>query len=143
MSLQHIAEGGGIAEEVISTIRTAQAFGTQHTLAGIYDEHVEMANVLNAKAAIWNGGGMAAFYFFIYAAYALAFSFGTTLINEGHGELNYLFLATANLQAFLPVASAGQVVNVVLAILIGSLSLGLLAPEMQGMGYSLSMNFLS
>jgi len=48
----------------------------------------------------------------IYSAYALAFSFGTTLINEGH-------------------ANAGAVINVFLAILIGSFSLALLAPEMQ------------
>jgi ATP-binding cassette subfamily B (MDR/TAP) protein 1 len=86
LSLQHVAEGGGIAEEVISTVRTAQAFGTQKTLAGIYNEHIEKANAFDAKAAVWNGCGMAVFYFFIYAAYALAFSFGTTLINEGHGE---------------------------------------------------------
>lgn len=86
LSLQQVAEAGGMAEEVISTIRTAKAFGTQSTLAGIYDAHVERARILDTSAAIWNGGGMAAFYFFIYSAYALAFSFGTTLINEGHGE---------------------------------------------------------
>jgi ATP-binding cassette subfamily B (MDR/TAP) protein 1 len=86
-SLQQVAHGGGMAEEVLSTIRTAQAFGTQSTLAGLYNAHVENARILDAKAAVWNGCGMAVFYFFIYSAYALAFSFGTTLINEGHGEL--------------------------------------------------------
>jgi hypothetical protein len=43
----------------------------------------------------------------------LAFSFGTTLINQGH-------------------ADAGQIINVILAILIGSFSLALMAPELQG-----------
>ena len=43
----------------------------------------------------------------------LAFGFGTTLINQGH-------------------ADAGQIINVVLAILIGSFSLALMAPEAQG-----------
>jgi len=43
-----------------------------------------------------------------------AFSFGTTLINEGH-------------------ADAGQIINVIMAVLIGSFSLALLAPELQGM----------
>jgi ATP-binding cassette subfamily B (MDR/TAP) protein 1 len=43
----------------------------------------------------------------------IAFSFGTTLINSGH-------------------ATPGAVINVFMAILIGSFSLALLAPEMQG-----------
>jgi hypothetical protein len=49
-------------------------------------------------------------FYFIY----LAFSFGTTLINEGH-------------------ADAGQIINVIMAVLIGSFSLALMAPELQGM----------
>ena len=42
-----------------------------------------------------------------------AFSFGTTLINEGH-------------------ATPGEIINVIMAILIGSFSLALMAPELQG-----------
>ena len=42
-----------------------------------------------------------------------AFSFGTTLINQGH-------------------ANPGQIINVILAILIGSFSLAMMAPEVQG-----------
>jgi hypothetical protein len=42
-----------------------------------------------------------------------AFSFGTTLINEGR-------------------ANAGEIINVIMAILIGSFSLAMMAPEMQG-----------
>ena len=49
----------------------------------------------------------------ILAPHILAFSFGTTLINEGH-------------------ADAGQIINVILAVLIGSFSLALMAPEAQG-----------
>ncbi|KAH7885321.1 P-loop containing nucleoside triphosphate hydrolase protein [Phlebopus sp. FC_14] len=112
LSLKHVAEGGTVAEEVISTVRTAQAFGTQRVLSGLYDEHVDEARVVDGKAAIFHGGGLAIFFFVIYSAYALAFDFGTTLILEGY-------------------ADAGQVVNVFLAILIGSFSLALLAPEMQ------------
>ncbi|THH28698.1 hypothetical protein EUX98_g5479 [Antrodiella citrinella] len=111
-SLKHVATGGSLAEEVIATVRTAQAFGTQRVLADIYDDHADKAYAADLKAAAWNGGGLAVFFFIIYSAYALAFSFGTTLINEGH-------------------ATAGIVINVFLAILIGSFSLALLAPEMQ------------
>ncbi|KIJ64522.1 hypothetical protein HYDPIDRAFT_89952 [Hydnomerulius pinastri MD-312] len=112
LSLKHVAEGGTLAEEVISTVRTAQAFGTQKVLGRLYDNHISGAQAADGKAAIWHGGGLAIFFFVIYSAYALAFQFGTTLINEGY-------------------ANAGQVVNVFLAILIGSFSLALLAPEMQ------------
>jgi hypothetical protein len=49
-----------------------------------------------------------------------AFSFGTTLINQGH-------------------ADPGQIINVMIAILIGSFSLAMMAPEAQGK----SLSFLS
>ncbi|KAF5382598.1 hypothetical protein D9615_002908 [Tricholomella constricta] len=112
LSLKHVADGGSLAEEVISTVRTAQAFGTQHTLSDLYDVHIDQSRKVDLKAAVWHGGGLAVFFFVIYSAYALAFSFGTTLILSGH-------------------ATPGAVVNVFLAILIGSFSLALLAPEMQ------------
>ncbi|KAG1822804.1 P-loop containing nucleoside triphosphate hydrolase protein [Suillus subaureus] len=112
MSLNHVAEGGTLAEEVIATVRTAQAFGAQKFLSSLYDKHIDGSRIANSKGAIWQGGGLASFFFVIYSAYALAFDFGTTLINEG-------------------LANAGQVVNVFFAILIGSFSLALLAPEMQ------------
>ncbi|EIN12733.1 P-loop containing nucleoside triphosphate hydrolase protein [Punctularia strigosozonata HHB-11173 SS5] len=117
LSLKHVAEGGTVAEEVISTVRTAQAFGTQSILSGIYDKHVDNARTVDMKAAGWQGGGLAVFFFIIYSSYALAFDFGTTLINEHH-------------------ANAGQVVNVFFAILIGSFSLALLAPEMQAITHA-------
>jgi hypothetical protein len=50
----------------------------------------------------------------------LAFSFGTTLINQGR-------------------ADPGQIINVMIAILIGSFSLAMMAPEVQGK----SLSFLS
>ncbi|EIN12716.1 P-loop containing nucleoside triphosphate hydrolase protein [Punctularia strigosozonata HHB-11173 SS5] len=119
ISLKHIAEGGTLAEEVISNIRTAQAFGTQPILSSIYGEHVNNANKVELKDAAWQGGGVAVFFFIIYSSYALAFDFGTTLINEHH-------------------ANAGQVVNVSFAILIGSFSLAMLMPDMQAISYAQS-----
>lgn len=86
LSLQHIADGANLAEEVISTVRTAQAFGTQNILGGLYDIHVSKSLAVELKTAMWLGGGMGAFFFFMYAAYGLAFHFGTTLILQGHGK---------------------------------------------------------
>ncbi|KAH0586250.1 Leptomycin B resistance protein pmd1 [Termitomyces sp. J132] len=116
LSLKHIANGGSLAEEVISTVRTAQAFGTQHKLADLYDDHIDQSRKVDLKSAIWHGGGLAIFFFVIYASYALAFNFGTTLILQHH-------------------ASAGEIVNVFIAILIGSFSLAMLAPEMQAISH--------
>ena len=46
-------------QEVISTIRTAQAFGTQRTLSGLYNGHINKSLDVDMKAAVWHGGGLA------------------------------------------------------------------------------------
>ena len=66
-----MADSGTLAEEVISTIRTAQAFGTQNVLAGLYDEHMDESRRVNAKAAVWHAIGLAIMLFVTYASYAL------------------------------------------------------------------------
>jgi ATP-binding cassette subfamily B (MDR/TAP) protein 1 len=70
-SLKYIAESGSLAEEVISTIRTAQAFGTQKILSGLYDEHVEGSRRVGSRAAVFHSGALAVMFFVIYASYAL------------------------------------------------------------------------
>ena len=67
MSLQAIAEAGSLAEEVISTVRTAQAFGTQSTLSTLYNTHVLVAHKAEVKIAIAAGFGMGIFFFVIYS----------------------------------------------------------------------------
>lgn len=86
-SLKHVAEGGSIAEEVISTIRTSHAFGSQNTLRSLYHARVMDARTVDLKAAVWQGGALGVMFFAIYASYALAFQFGTTLINSGEGTV--------------------------------------------------------
>ncbi|KAJ6532858.1 hypothetical protein DFH09DRAFT_1370129 [Mycena vulgaris] len=61
-SLEHVAEGETLAEETISTIRTAHAFGTQETLAALYDGFVKKARSVDIKAATLQGGGFGSFY---------------------------------------------------------------------------------
>lgn len=112
-SLTQVAESGTIAEEVISTIRTAHAFGTQKTLANLYDSHIKKSHTADSKAAIFQGMGNAAFFFVIYSAYGLAFNFGTTLLIHGHGGV-------------------GIIVNVFLAIMFASVSLAMLTGDMEG-----------
>jgi ATP-binding cassette, subfamily B (MDR/TAP), member 1 len=69
--LKHVADGGSLAEEVISTVRTAQAFGTQKVLAGMYNNHIALSRNADMTAAMWHGGGLAVFFFVIYGAYEL------------------------------------------------------------------------
>ena len=71
LSLKHLAEGGSLAEEVISTVRTAHAFGTQKTLGALYNQHVNESLKMNLRSSILQGAGSAAFFFVIYSAYAL------------------------------------------------------------------------
>ncbi|KAG8689205.1 GTPase-activating protein [Ceratobasidium sp. 395] len=109
LSLQAVSAGGGtLAEEVISTVRTAHAFGTQETLASRYDVFMNKAYTMDNKAALFQGCGLGIFFFVIYGAYGLAFNF----------------------------ADAGVVVNVFIAILIGSFSLAMLAPEQQAISHA-------
>ncbi len=71
LSLKHIAEGGSLAEEVVSTIRTAQAFGTQSVLASLYNIPIRKAFDGDCRSAISQGIGLAGFFFAMYSAYAL------------------------------------------------------------------------
>ncbi|KAI6035800.1 P-loop containing nucleoside triphosphate hydrolase protein [Pisolithus marmoratus] len=114
VALQCIAESGTIAEEVISTVRTAQAFGSQRVLGSLFNKKIDSIRPLNTKSAILHGCGMGVLFFIMYSAYALAFNFGTTLINDGH-------------------ATAGQVISVFMAILIGSFSLAIMVPDAEAL----------
>jgi ATP-binding cassette subfamily B (MDR/TAP) protein 1 len=108
--LDHIAQAGTIAEEVISSIRTVQAFGTQKILGKLYDEHITKSHDLDAKVSVIHSFGTSVLFFVIYAAYALAFSFGATLVLRGE-------------------ANIGIVINVLFSIVIGSSSLTMFAPQ--------------
>ncbi|KAM6491113.1 multidrug resistance protein 1, partial [Amanita muscaria] len=111
-SLQHVADGGNLAQEVFSSIRTAQAFGTQKILSALYDNHIDKSFQVAMKVPVYPTLAFGVIFFSIYGGYALAFSFGTTLINRGQ-------------------ASASVVINVVMAVLVGSFSLAMLPPELQ------------
>ena len=80
LSLKHVAEAGTVAEEVISTVRTAQAFGTQKTLSKLYDEHIDKSRQADLFSAIGHGGGIAAFFFIVYAVYALGMFYTYAII---------------------------------------------------------------
>ncbi|KAG6329765.1 hypothetical protein ID866_9324 [Astraeus odoratus] len=106
---QTVAESATLTEEVVSTIRTAHAFGLQKVLDGLFVKKMDKIRVADGWVAVWNGCSLAVFSFITKLA---AFDFGTALINEGH-------------------ATAGQVVNTFMAILLGSFSLTMVPPGLQ------------
>lgn len=81
-SLGAIAKAGTIAEEVISSIRTAQAFGAQKPLAYLFDTHIAKAVKVGSNGANVHALGLAAMFFVIYSGYALAFFFGGRLVGR-------------------------------------------------------------
>ncbi len=110
-SLTAVADGGSLAEEAISSIRTVHAFGMNKVLQGLFDQHIAKSRLFSVKGAIINAGGLGVMFFAIYAAYALAFYWGGVLITRSQ-------------------ADSGTVITVFLSILIGSFSMAMVAPEL-------------
>ncbi|EWC45624.1 hypothetical protein DRE_05185 [Drechslerella stenobrocha 248] len=107
-------KGGAVAEEVFSSIRNAVAFGTQSKLADQYEGYLFVAEKWGKKhksiLAFMLGGLMA----IIYLNYGLAFWQGSRFFIRGDAGLN-------------------DIVNVLMAIIIGAFSLGGVAPHVQAM----------
>ncbi|TIA91996.1 hypothetical protein E3P99_00799 [Wallemia hederae] len=114
-ALDHIAFAGTLAEEVISTIRTAKAFGSQLILGNLYDDQLLKARKVGYKSASANASGIAVMFFILYSSYSIAFCWGTTLILRGE-------------------ADTGKIVSVFMSILIGAFSLAMINPELQAIG---------
>lgn len=102
LELKCIAEGGNLAEEVLSTIRTAQAFSAQDTLSGLYTERVAKARDADLKNAVWQGAIFGIQAFVMFSIYAITFSFGTTLINSGLSE--HWILVSFSLTDYFPLS---------------------------------------
>ncbi|KAG8902523.1 GTPase-activating protein [Tulasnella sp. 408] len=111
-ALNQIATGGSLAEELISTVRTAHASRTEKTLSRLYEAFTMRARSWENKIAISRSLGVGAMVFIVHASYALFFSYAATLILQGR-------------------ADAGVVVNVFFSIIIGAFSLSNKAPELQ------------
>ncbi|KDN46982.1 P-loop containing nucleoside triphosphate hydrolase protein [Tilletiaria anomala UBC 951] len=116
--LEHISRAATLAEEVLSTVRTAKAFGVEQRLVDLYDRSNAGATRLGVKKAIGQGIGLGMFFFVIYSAYALAFFYGSELIAKG--ELQ-----------------SGVVMTCIFSILIGAFGMAMLAPNLQALSYAL------
>ncbi|GAA6011881.1 hypothetical protein JCM10207_003417 [Rhodosporidiobolus poonsookiae] len=110
--LDATAKGATLAEEAISSVRAVVAFGLRDTLVRAYEAPNKVCLDLGIKGAISTGCIVGFFFFLVYGAYGLAWSWGTTLILRGY-------------------ANAGDVVGVFYAVLIAAFSIAQVAPTMQ------------
>ena len=102
--------GGTVAEEVLSSIRTATAFNTQKKLAKQYDDHLEIAEVNGRKYQSVLACMLGSMMLIMFLNYALSFWEGSRLLVAG--EIN-----------------AQNVLIILFSIVIGSFSLGNVAPN--------------
>jgi len=109
-SLAAYAEGGTVAEEVLSSIRNAVAFGTQDKLATEYAKHLTEAEKSGFKMKAILSSMIGFLMTFVYLNYSLSFWQGSRYLVWGEMSLN-------------------EVVTVLLAIMIGAFSLGNVAPN--------------
>ena len=111
-SLAAYAKGGTVAEEVISSIRNATAFGTQDKLAREYDIHLNEAERAGFRMKAIMGSMIGFLLCYVYLSYALAFWQGSRYLVAG--------------DIGLP-----QILTILLCTMIGSFSLGNVAPNVQ------------
>jgi ATP-binding cassette subfamily B (MDR/TAP) protein 1 len=111
-SLAAYGVGGTVAEEVLSSIRNATAFGTQDKLARQYDRHLVEAEKWGFRLKATLGVTMGFMLCFVFLNYGLAFWMGAKFFVEGEVTLS-------------------QILTIILAILIGAFSLGQVGPNVQ------------
>lgn len=87
-SLAAYAEGGTVAEEVLSSIRNATAFGTQEKLAQQYSEHLKRAEKAGFRTKAIMGSMMGFLMLYIFLNYSLAFWLGSKYIVSGETTLS-------------------------------------------------------
>ncbi|KAI3400964.1 hypothetical protein diail_1172 [Diaporthe ilicicola] len=112
LNINSYALGGTVAEETLSSIRNAVAFGTQDRLAKLYDAHLIKAEFfgIRLKSAI---AIMIGFLMLVMNwSYGLAFWQGSTFLVEG-------------------VIPLQKVLTIAMAVMIGSFALGNVTPNVQ------------
>ncbi|KAK2488631.1 hypothetical protein MC885_007996 [Smutsia gigantea] len=106
------AKAGAVAEEVLAAIRTVIAFGGQKKELERYNKNLEEAKRIGIKKAITSNISIGVAFLLIYASYALAFWYGTSLVLSNE-------------------YSIGQVLTVFFSVLVGAFSIGQTSPSIE------------
>lgn len=121
-SIASSALGGGLADEVLSSVRTAVAFGAQDRLSNQYDEHLKKAEYFGFRLKSAVGVMLGGIMFLLYLSYALAFWQGSAFVLRGELSLNSVLIVmmtvimgafnmtsiAPNFQAFISAVSAAS-----------------------------------
>ncbi|KAL9055149.1 MAG: hypothetical protein Q9162_003727 [Coniocarpon cinnabarinum] len=113
-AIESYALGGTVAEEVLSSIRNAVAFGTQDKLASQYDAYLEAAMYWGKRHKSLLGLMLGGMMCVINLNYGLAFWQGSKFLVSGQGGV-----------------TLQNILTTLLAIMIGAFSLGNVAPNIQ------------
>ncbi|KAL0931980.1 ABC multidrug transporter mdr1 [Colletotrichum truncatum] len=111
-SIESYAHGGSLADEVISSIRNAVAFGTQDRLAKQYDEHLTKAEFFGYRVKATIGIMVGLMMTILYLNYGLAFWQGSKFLIEDNIPLSDILI-------------------IMMSIMIGAFNLGNVAPNVQ------------
>ncbi|KAI9003354.1 P-loop containing nucleoside triphosphate hydrolase protein [Hyaloraphidium curvatum] len=123
-SQDEYGEAGGIAQAALSSIRTVVSFGLEETMIQKYEAVLQKALKSGVQQSLVSGVGLGFFGFCIFGAFALAFFWGSYLVEWGKYD-------------------GGRVINVFFSILIGAFSLSGMSPlvtavfQAQGAAYSI------
>ncbi|XP_028971452.2 ATP-binding cassette, sub-family B (MDR/TAP), member 4 isoform X1 [Esox lucius] len=112
------AKAGAVAEEVLSSVRTVFAFGGQQREITRYQNNLEDAKNMGIRKAISANIAMGFTFLIIYLSYALAFWYGSTLIQSGEYTI-------------------GSVLTVFFVVLIGAFAMGQTSPNIQAFASAL------
>lgn len=113
------AQSGSVADEVISSIRVAVAFGTQDRLAKQYADHLETSQKWGVKLKICVAFMMAGFMSLLYLNYGLGFWQGSTFLAKGD----------------LPLS---DVTTTLMSVMIGAFNMGTIGPYFQAFTQAVS-----
>ncbi|KAF1755254.1 hypothetical protein GCK72_021823 [Caenorhabditis remanei] len=112
------AVAGGIAEEVLTSIRTVIAFNGQEYECKRYEDALAHGKKTGIKKSFLIGAGLASFFVIIYASYCLAFWVGTNYVYSGRLQ-------------------SGTVLTVFFSVMMGSMALGQAGQQFATIGTAL------
>lgn len=141
-TLDATAKAGSLAEEVIGSIRTVQAFGKAVVLGGRFDDLIKTVRTSGRMSAIVEAGGLGTMCMSSTCVVVIRTESSSLCDLLGIRPRLLLVSSTQSIKFMANPysggilvtqghANAGIVINVFMSILIGSFSMAMMAPEMQ------------
>lgn len=105
--MSSFGEASNVADEVLSSIRVAVAFGTQDRLANTYSKHLQTSQKWGIKMKVAVAIMMAGFMGILYWNYGLGFWQGSTFL--ARGELPLMDVTTAMMSVMVGAFNMGTI----------------------------------